>query len=58
MRETTDAKVLSEASYFEASCYFLQRIAARPKIIPYTDMVKWVIDNVDTSDRTFNNSRQ
>ena len=57
-KATTDAKISSEVSYFEATCSFLHKIAARPKILPYTDMVKWIKDNVDISDRTFWNSRQ
>lgn len=46
-KTTTDATTSSEASHFEAESYFLQRIAARPKILPYTDMVKWIIDNIN-----------
>ena len=30
----------SKASITELDCSFLHRIAARPKILPYTDMVK------------------
>ena len=37
----------SEASIVELSCSFLHRIAARSKIIPYTEMVEWVLDSVD-----------
>ena len=36
----------SETSITELACFFLHRIAARPKNLPYTDMVKWVLDNV------------
>ena len=43
----------SEASLTELACSFLHRIAARPRILPYTDMVKWVLDNTDISDRQF-----
>ena len=48
-----DTQESYDASYLETTCSFLHRIAARPKIIPYTNMVKWVIDEVDISDRTF-----
>lgn len=37
----------SEASIIQLACSFLHRIAARPKIVPYTNMVKWVLDNAD-----------
>lgn len=47
IKATTDGLVSSDASFFETTCSFLHRIAARPKIIPYTDMVKWIIDQVD-----------
>lgn len=56
-KATTNVEVSSEASYFEATCSFLHRIVARPKIFPYTDMVRCIIDNVDISDRTFRNSK-
>lgn len=39
-----DAEESSDASYFETTCSFLHRIATRPKIIPYMNMVKWLID--------------
>ena len=39
--ETVDAEESSDASYFEATCSFLDRIATRPKLLPYIDMVKW-----------------
>lgn len=53
-----DAQESSDTSNFETACSFLHRIVARPKIIPYTDMVKWIIDEVDISDNTFKNKRQ
>jgi len=53
-----DAEESSDTSYFETSCSFMQRIVARPKIIPYLDMVKWIIDEVDIIDKTFKNHRQ
>jgi len=40
--ETTDAIASSEASHFEAASSFIHIIAAKPKIMPYTDMVKWI----------------
>ena len=40
----------SDASITELSCSFLHRIAARPRIIPYTDMIKWVLDSTNITD--------
>ena len=54
-KATTDAQESSDASYFETTCSFLHQIAARPKIVPYIDMVKWVIDEVDITNKTFKN---
>ena len=36
----------SEASLEELACSFLHQIEARPKILPYTDMIKWILDSV------------
>ena len=41
------------ASITELACSFLHRIAVQPKIIPYIDMVKWIIDDADISNREF-----
>ena len=53
-----DARGSSEASLTELACSFLHRIAARPKILPYIDMVKWVIDDADITDRQFKSRNQ
>jgi len=37
---------------------FLHRIVARPKILPYTYMVIWVVDNLDITDKTFINMKK
>lgn len=58
VKATVDATISSNASCFEPTSSFLHKIVARPKILPYTDMVRWIIDEVDVSDRTFRNSRQ
>lgn len=50
---TVDGHDSSEASLIELACLFLHHIAARSKILPYTDMVKWIIDHVDISNREF-----
>lgn len=48
----------SEASLTNLACLFLHRIAVRPKILPYMDMVKWIIDHADISDREFKTQNQ
>ena len=48
----------SEATLKELACPFLHRIEARPRILLYTDMVKWVLDNTDISDRQFRTPTQ
>jgi len=55
---TADAHGSSEASLTELACSFLHSIAARPKIVPYTDMVKWVLDNANILDRQFKSQDQ
>ena len=47
-----------EASITEVACTFLHRIAARPKILPYTDMVKWILDIMDIRDKQFKTQGQ
>lgn len=59
--ETTiivDGRGSSDASQTELTCSFLHHIAARPKILPYTVMVKWIIDDADISNREFKTSSQ
>ena len=48
----------SEASLTKLACSFLHRIAARPKILPYTNMVKWILDSTDIKDRQFKTQGQ
>ena len=48
----------SEAFITELACSFLHRIAARPKILPYTDMVKWVLDSAEITNRQFKTQGQ
>ena len=42
-----------EASLEDLACSFLHQIAARPKIVPYTDMVKWILDSTEIRNRQF-----
>ena len=53
VKATTDSHRSSKASITELACSFLHRIAARLKILPYTNMVKWVLDNADITNRQF-----
>lgn len=41
----------------DVSCSFLHRIGARAKILPYMDMILWVVENLTIEDRQFRNSR-
>lgn len=50
---TVDGCDSSDASITELACSFVHRIATRPKLIPYTNMVKWILDNTDISNREF-----
>ena len=43
----------SEASLEDLACSFLHWIVARPKILPYTDMVKWILDSAKIKNRQF-----
>ena len=43
----------SEASLEDLACSFLHRIAARLKILPYTDMIKWILDDAELTNRQF-----
>jgi len=40
-----------------ASCSFLHRIGEIAKILPYIDMIRWVVENLIIEDRQFKNSR-
>ena len=50
---TTRSSNSFEASLTELAGSFLHRIVARSRILPYTNMVKWVLDNTNISDRNF-----
>lgn len=55
---TTDGHVSSSATIFEMVFSFLHRITTRPNIIPYTYMVKSIIDQAEISDKEFKNRSQ
>lgn len=48
----------SEASITELACSFLHQIAARPKILPYIDLVKWILDSTDIKSKQFKTQGQ
>lgn len=48
---TIDESVPSGDTLNDLSNSFLHRIMARSKIFPYTDMVKWVIESINITDR-------
>lgn len=50
---TTGSHGSSEASITNLACSYLHRVAARPKILPYMDMVKWILDSADITNRQF-----
>ena len=58
VKATVDSHRSSEASIIELAFSFLHWIATKPKILPYTDMVKWVLDNADITDIQFTTRAQ
>ena len=58
MKIIVDRRDSLDASMLETTCSFLHRIAVCLKIIPYTNMVKWVIDEADILDREFKKRSQ
>lgn len=50
---TADSTNKSEGTLKELACSYLLKIVVRAKILPYTDMVKWVVEKILVSDRTF-----
>jgi len=53
VKATTDSRGPSEVSITELACSSPHQIAARPKILPYTYMVKWVLDSAGITDTQF-----
>ena len=51
------ASISSHPTYFDVACSFIHKVATRPKILPYTYMVKWVIYHLNIEDRTFKDSK-
>lgn len=55
---TAGSQGSSEASVANLTCSFLHQIVARPKILPYTNMVKWVLESSDIKKRYFKTQGQ
>lgn len=56
MKQTTTADESPQsntAAWNDMVNSFLHRIVARPKVLPYTDIVRWVVDQLDITDRMF-----
>lgn len=50
---TADSTNKLEGTLKELACSYLHRIATRAKILPYTDVVRWVVEKILMSDKTF-----
>lgn len=50
---TADSTNKSKGTLKEFTCSYLHRIAVRAKILPYTSVVRWVVEKVPVSDITF-----
>ena len=50
---TVDGTDESENTLNDLASSFLHQIAARVKVLPYNDMVKWVIQSINIIDRAF-----
>jgi len=48
-----DSNNKSEGTLKELACSFLHRIAAQAKVLPYTDVVRWVVEKILVTNRTF-----
>jgi len=56
-RKTTDLIRPSRLQFKDVSYSFLHRIGVRAKIIPYTNMIRWVAQNLTIEDMQFKNLR-
>lgn len=50
---TTDSTNKSKSTLKELVYSYLHGIASRTKVLPYNDLVRWVIENVNIIDKTF-----
>ena len=44
------------SAYQKIRDYGLHAIAAKPSILPYSDPIKWIVDNTNSKDRSFNDN--
>lgn len=56
-KATTDSIKPFGVRFKDVACSFLHRIGARAKILPYTDMIIWMVENLNIEDRKFKNSK-
>ena len=54
VQATVDLTQKSKGTLKNLADSFLHRIAAREQILPYTDVVRWSIEEIPIMDRTFN----
>lgn len=48
----------SGVKFKDVSCSFLQKIGERAKILPYTDIIRWVVEKLSIEDRQFRKSKR
>jgi len=53
VQATADSTRKSDATLKDLADSFLHRIAAREQILPYTDVVRWAIEEIPITNRTF-----
>ena len=53
MQATADTTRKSDATLKDLADSFLHWIVAREQILPYTDVVRWAIEEIPITDRTF-----
>lgn len=46
-----DSNMILKTTYSDVANSFLHRIVARPRILPYIDMVLWVVENLSSVER-------
>lgn len=54
---TEDSLPVFETTYSNVANLLLHRIATRPNILPYTDMIRWVIDHLNIENMNFMTKR-
>lgn len=56
-RATVDSIRPSGLEFKDDACSFLHMTGERAKILPYTEMIRWVAENLTIEDRQFRNLR-